>query len=117
MTLLLRGLLVMTCDLGEGCGQDAGKDAGQNTTAKPLRHPALKSRLADADYQARLTAAAPQISEATTMAATPRPAVGLTIKYVAEGSPAEVRGNPQVRAVYLGDGLVYDARHREGAGA
>jgi len=36
---------------------------------------------------------------------------------IAEGSPAEVRGNPQVRAVYLGDGLVYDARHREGAGA
>ena len=36
---------------------------------------------------------------------------------IAEGSPAEVRGNPQVRSVYLGDGLVYDARHREGAGA
>jgi branched-chain amino acid transport system ATP-binding protein len=35
---------------------------------------------------------------------------------IVEGSPAEVRGNPQVRAVYLGDGLVYDSRHREGAG-
>jgi branched-chain amino acid transport system ATP-binding protein len=36
---------------------------------------------------------------------------------IAEGSPAEVRGNSQVRAIYLGEGLLYDARHREGATA
>ena len=37
---------------------------------------------------------------------------------VALSGPArELLGNPQVQAVYLGEGLVYDARHREGASA
>ena len=36
---------------------------------------------------------------------------------IAQGSPAAVRANAQVQAIYLGEGLVYDARHREGAGA
>jgi branched-chain amino acid transport system ATP-binding protein len=36
---------------------------------------------------------------------------------IAEGSPLQVRNNPQVQAIYLGEGLVYDARHREGAPA
>src|ERR1700712_3380096 len=36
---------------------------------------------------------------------------------VAEGSPQQVRRNPQVRAIYLGEGLLPDLRHREGAPA
>jgi branched-chain amino acid transport system ATP-binding protein len=34
---------------------------------------------------------------------------------IAEGSPQQVRRNPQVRAIYLGEGLLTDPRHREGA--
>ena len=36
---------------------------------------------------------------------------------IAQGSPAEVCANREVQAIYLGEGLLYDAVHREGASA
>ena len=36
---------------------------------------------------------------------------------IAQGAPAEVRANKEVQAIYLGEGLVYGASHREGASA
>jgi len=36
---------------------------------------------------------------------------------IAQGSPAEVRANREVQAIYLGEGLLYHADHREGAPA
>jgi branched-chain amino acid transport system ATP-binding protein len=34
---------------------------------------------------------------------------------IAEGSPVEVRNDARVKAIYLGEGLVYDVRHRQKA--
>jgi branched-chain amino acid transport system ATP-binding protein len=36
---------------------------------------------------------------------------------IAQGTPAEVRANKQVQAIYLGEGLLYDGGRREGAPA
>jgi len=36
---------------------------------------------------------------------------------IAQGVPAEVRANKEVQAIYLGEGLLYDGGHREGAPA
>jgi branched-chain amino acid transport system ATP-binding protein len=36
---------------------------------------------------------------------------------IAQGAPADVRANKEVQAIYLGEGLLYDSRHREGVSA
>jgi branched-chain amino acid transport system ATP-binding protein len=36
---------------------------------------------------------------------------------IAQGLPAEVRANKEVQAIYLGEGLLYDGSHRQGAPA
>jgi branched-chain amino acid transport system ATP-binding protein len=36
---------------------------------------------------------------------------------IAQGVPAEVRANKEVQAIYLGEGLLYDGSHRQGAPA
>lgn len=38
-------------------------------------------------------------------------------RLIAQGDPQSVRRNEEVRAVYLGEGLTYDARHQQGDGA
>lgn len=88
--VLLGGLLVITSIAGEGCGDDTPrKRIGK------VEHPVLKSRLAEADYQARRNAAAAQFAEAAGVAGTTRPPVGVIIKGVAEGSTADDLGlNP-----------------------
>lgn len=81
---LMAVLMIVVIPAGNACAQDK--------PIVPSPHPQFRERVSTGEYSTRFASAAAVLKDASLQSRTLRPAVGLTIKMVHEGSPADRLG-------------------------